>query len=228
MIYDQKLEALDPLRVAMLSGITKFQRATYLVPPIVRPFLLTEQLRGCCSCRNGGMAVPPDYGAKSLHKIGLGKIGDYIRNIVHPVLGVSVGVNPGETDDEAIARYNATVLGYTPVLPPTISPTAKIFPSTVPNTDGSFVGPIDPNAFVGPIDPNTFDMSALQVPSMGSGNTSVLQTLAVGANFIPGIGQIASIAISTFTQFLSQFQTWFHIGAGRREADIIVPVQIRS
>jgi hypothetical protein len=49
--------------------------------------------------------------------------------------------------------------------------------------------------------------------------------MAVGANFIPGVGQIGSIALTTFSQLLNRFEQWFHIGAGRREADIIVPTQ---
>jgi hypothetical protein len=39
------------------------------------------------------------------------------------------------------------------------------------------------------------------------------------------VGQIASVTLTMFNQFLRQFQTWFGIGAGRREADIIVPTQ---
>jgi hypothetical protein len=76
-----------------------------------------------------------------------------------------------------------------------------------------------------PGDPGTFDMNALQVPSAGTGATSILQTMATGANFIPGIGPIGGIALQTFTQLLNQFQSWFHIGSGRREADMIVPTQ---
>ena len=73
--------------------------------------------------------------------------------------------------------------------------------------------------------PTTYSSQNLGVPSAGSGNISILQTIAVGANFIPGIGTIGGASIQTVLQAVSQFEAWFHIGAGRREADIIVPVQ---
>jgi hypothetical protein len=147
MLYDQPLAAVDPMRLAMLTGITKIARFSAPVPPVVRPFLLTHQLRGC-HC-DGGMAVPPDYGR--------------LRGM-------------GQTDSTLI--------------------------------------PAD-----------SFNVNALQVPSAGSGNYSVLQTAALGANFVPGVGQIGSIVLTAFNQFLNQFESWFHIGAGRREENIIVPVQ---
>jgi hypothetical protein len=71
----------------------------------------------------------------------------------------------------------------------------------------------------------TFDMQNLAVPSAGSGSISILQTIASGAQFIPGIGTIGSASIQTALQAIKQFEAWFHIGYGRREADIIVPVQ---
>jgi hypothetical protein len=141
MLYEQSVRAVDPLQLAVLSGITKVPRFSAPTPPVIRPHLLTHQLRGECHCNTLG--VPPDYGR--LRGLGL--------------------------------------------------------------------------------DPTTFDMNALQVPSVGSGNVSVLQTMAVGGNFVPGVGQIGGAILSTFTTFLNQFESWFHIGAGRREADIITPVQ---
>ena len=141
MIYEQNVQAVNPVELAMLTGITRVPRFSSPVPPVIRPFLLTHQLRGC-AC-DGGMAVPPDYGR--LRGLGL--------------------------------------------------------------------------------DVNTLDLNNLQVPSAGSGNISALQTIALGANFIPGVGQIASVAMTTVTTMLNQFQSWFGIGAGRREADVIVPVQ---
>lgn len=158
MIFEQQLSAVDPVRLAEISGATKIRRFAAPLPPVVRPFLLTHQLRGC-SCEDGGMAVPPDYGR-------LRGLGQYF--------------------------FADSGLGFTPPEP---------------------------------IDSGTFDIMNLQVPSVGSGNASVLQELALAANFVPGVGQIASAAIQTFTTMLSQMESWFGIGAGRREADIIVPVQ---
>jgi hypothetical protein len=83
-------------------------------------------------------------------------------------------------------------------------------------------------------DPNTVDPSNLQVPSQGSGNISVLQTAANGQNFIPTIGPIdgspatspsAGGTIQTVNSFVAKLESWIGIGAGRREADIIVPIQ---
>jgi len=159
MVIPQQVRRVNPMALAEVSGATKIRRFAAPTPPVVRPFLLTHQLRGSCPCGcgacgvNGGMAIPPDYGRLRGMR-GLGQ--------------------PGST----------------------------------------YIG-----------DPGTFDMNNLQVPSAGSGNISVLQTMAVGANFVPGVGQIASVVLSTFNQFLNQFEAWFHIGAGRREANIIVPVQ---
>jgi hypothetical protein len=153
MIFEQQIQGVDPSSLAIFSGMPKIPRMRAPTPPVIRPHLLTEQLRGACPCGTFH-GLPPDYGAlrgKSLRGLG--------------------------------------------------------------------------DAFVGPIDPNTFDMNALQVPSIGTGATSVLQTMAVGANFVPGVGQIASVALTTFNQFLNQFETWFHLGAGRREADMITPTQ---
>lgn len=73
--------------------------------------------------------------------------------------------------------------------------------------------------------PTTYNPQALGVPSAGSGNVSILQTASVGLNFIPGIGTIGALSITALKTMLGQFESWFHIGAGRREADIIVPVQ---
>ena len=66
----------------------------------------------------------------------------------------------------------------------------------------------------------------LKVPSLNiPGVTSVLQTIGQGLNFIPGAGPIAANIATNFTQYIQQFETWLGIGAGRREADLIVPVQ---
>lgn len=86
----------------------------------------------------------------------------------------------------------------------------------------------------------TLDINNLGVPSSGSGNTSLLQTIASGANsaastvtgiaaqaaqFIPGIGEIASEVVNTFDVVLNELTGWLGIGAGRQEANLIVPVQ---
>jgi hypothetical protein len=73
--------------------------------------------------------------------------------------------------------------------------------------------------------PTTYNQQNLGVPSAGSGTISMLQTIANGAKFIPGIGTVGGQSIQTALQAIKQFEAWFHIGAGRREADIIVPSQ---
>lgn len=77
--------------------------------------------------------------------------------------------------------------------------------------------------------PTTYNPQNLGVPSMGTGNISILQsvanTAATGASFIPGVGTLAAFSIKSVTQMLTLFESWFGIGAGRREADLIVPVQ---
>jgi len=144
VIYEQRLEAVNPLELAARTNITKIPRFALPIPPVVRPFLLTNQFRGC-SCHSDSMhgMIPPDYGV--------------LRG-----LGQDSSMLPG---------------------------------------------------------------SEFQVPSTGSGNISVLNAVAVGANFIPGVGTIASLSITTITQMISRFEAWLHIGAGRTEANIIVPVQ---
>jgi len=152
MVIPQQIRRVDPISLATVSGATKIRRFAAPTPPVVRPFLLTHQLRGggCCGgCTSSGMAIPPDYGRLR----GLGQ--------------------------------------------------------------STYVG-----------DPGTpVNLNALQVPSAGSGNISVLQSMAVGSAFIPGVGTIAAPILATFNQFLAQFQKWLGIGAGRTEANLIVPVQ---
>lgn len=63
------------------------------------------------------------------------------------------------------------------------------------------------------------------VPSAGSGNISILDTITLGATFIPGIGPAAGMAVASIRQYISQFEQWLGIGQGRVEADLIVPTQ---
>jgi hypothetical protein len=175
MIYEQRLDAVDPLAVAMAAGGYKARRFAAPIPAVATPFLLTGQLkRGLglgCDCKSGGMAaamIPPDYGTLR----GMGEM-------------------DGRYDYEGLGQWD-----------------------TSGSTDSTFN-----------FDPSTFDMQNLAVPSAGSGAISMLQTIASGAKFIPGIGTIGSMVIQTALQEVKQFEAWFHIGAGRREADIIVPVQ---
>jgi hypothetical protein len=164
MIYEQRLDAVDPLAVAMAAGGYKARRFAAPIPPVVTPFLLTGQLkRGlgmcCAGCESGGMAaamIPPDYGT--------------LREYVD------------------LDRYEYEGLGVYSC-------------------------------------PPSYSQQNLGVPSAGSNAISVLQTIANGAEFIPGIGTIGATSIQTVLQAVNQFEAWFHIGAGRREANIIVPVQ---
>lgn len=181
MLIEQQIQAVDPLRLAVNSGMNGPRRFAAPLPPVVRPHLLTQQLRGCCASCDGGMALPPDYGRlaafpdlASLHG------GMYI----FPDDGMGQYIQ-----SEGMGWYTNEGLGF-----------------TIP-------------------DPNSFDPNALQVPSMGSGNMSLLQTISLGANFVPGVGQVASVVIQSAAQFIAKFESWFGIGAGRREADLIVPVQ---
>lgn len=182
MIVEQQISAVDPLRLAVNSGMNAPRRFAAPLPPVIRPHLLTQQLRGLCcdSCASGGMAVPPDYGRLAAYP-------EQFRG-----LRGGMYIFPGE----GMSQY---------------------IPSTSERGYGLGFTPLS--------DPNTFDPNALQVPSIGSGNLSLLQAVTVGANFIPGVGQVSSQAIQSASQFIAQFEQWFHIGAGRREADIIVPVQ---
>ena len=71
----------------------------------------------------------------------------------------------------------------------------------------------------------SLDLSNLPVPSQGSGNTSVLQTAALGLNFVPGVGSLASGVLTTAASMLNNLEKWLGIGAGRTEANLIVPIQ---
>lgn len=159
MIFQQNLAAVDPASLAAASGVTKPFIPTYrtVIPQVIRPHLLTDQLRGC-SCINCGasMGLPPDYGGLRGYMRGLGLVVD---------------------------------------------------PGTDPNTE------------------YTGDPGTLTVPSAGSGNTSILRSIAAGVSFLPGVGSIGSIAIQAMTQALQGLLSWFHIGAGRTEANLIVPTQ---
>src|SRR5215831_16980711 len=157
MVIEQKLAAVNPIHLAEISGATKIRRFAAPTPPVVRPHLLTNQLRGC-QCEEG-LALPPDYGRLA----------------------------------------GAEGLGW--AYPPQFRGLGLT------------------------LDPSTIDISNLQVPSAGSGNVSVLQAAALGANFIPGVGTIASVVISSVAGMVAKLESWLGIGAGRREADIIVPVQ---
>jgi hypothetical protein len=164
MIYEQRLDAVDPLAVAMAAGAYKARRFAAPIPAVATPFLLTGQLKSAlgmgCSCTHGGMAaamIPPDYGT--------------LR---------------GRYDYEGLGQWDTSGSGF---------------------------------------DLSTLDVNNLPVPSAGSGSLSVLQTIASGAQFIPGVGQIGSVVAQSVLQSVNQLEAWFHIGSGRREANIIVPVQ---
>jgi hypothetical protein len=177
MIVEQQIAAVDPLRLAVQSGMNAPRRFAAPLPPVIRPHLLTQQLRGlCCDSCDGGMATPPDYGRLAGLRGGM---------YIFPDSGLSGLRQYIESTSEG--------LGFTPGF-------------TLPS-------------------PDEFDPGALQVPSIGSGNMSLLQAVTMGANFVPGVGQVASVAIQSAAQFIARFEQWFHVGAGRHEADIIVPVQ---
>lgn len=63
------------------------------------------------------------------------------------------------------------------------------------------------------------------VPSAGKGNISILNAISLGTSFIPGVGPFVGPMIGSIKQAVTQFEQWLGIGAGRREADLIVPVQ---
>ena len=189
MVYPQTIRPVDPISLAEISGATKIRRFAAPTPPVVRPFLLTAQLRGCCPACSSTLGLPPDYGTLRGMR-GLGLDPTYIGD-------PGTTIDPGTT----YAGDPGTTISY-----PTSTYTGDPGTTIVNN-------------------PSAFSMQSLQVPSQGTGAISVLQTAAVGANFIPGVGQIGSMVISSFATMLAKFESWFGIGAGRREADIIVPVQ---
>lgn len=67
-----------------------------------------------------------------------------------------------------------------------------------------------------------YDMQSGQT---GAKTGSVLGSIASGASFVPGVGSVASGVISIFSKALNAFEGWLGIGAGRKEADLIVPTQ---
>jgi hypothetical protein len=81
----------------------------------------------------------------------------YVRTIAHPMTGTQVGVLQGESDDDAIARYNVTILGFTP--------TAPMMPGGQP------VAP-SPSTYVGPTGLTPSEQAPLyQPPPPGGGIT---------------------------------------------------------
>jgi hypothetical protein len=180
MLIGQSLRAVDPVRMAVLTGITRqrFSGRT-LVPSVFRPHLLTHQLRGCgCDCGSTTLGLPPDWGAFPRAYGGLSGLGQDGSNI--------------------------------------------------------YQGTFDPSSLPPNFNPNTLDWNNLSVPSWGTGNVSVLQqtanvgvtAAATAANFIPGVGPLVSATIEIFAHGgLKQLEAWLGIGAGRREADMIVPFQ---
>src|SRR5215470_12258132 len=71
MLFSQPLALVNPVRLAVDSGVSKmYPRFRSVAPPVPRPQLLTDQLRGCACCAELGMGrnkrmagIPPDYGA---------------------------------------------------------------------------------------------------------------------------------------------------------------------
>lgn len=66
----------------------------------------------------------------------------------------------------------------------------------------------------------------LESNSTGTGKSgSVLGAISVGTALVPGVGTLASSVISIFSTAIHAFESWLGIGAGRKEADLIIPVQ---
>ena len=59
------------------------------------------------------------------------------------------------------------------------------------------------------------------------GRGSILGSITQASNLVPGYGQMAAATFQTIGQVFEAFKQWFHIGAGRVEADVIVPSQNR-
>lgn len=57
------------------------------------------------------------------------------------------------------------------------------------------------------------------------GSSGILGAVETGASFVPGVGPLAAGTISLAKGIITTFSNWLGIGAGRREADVIVPVQ---
>jgi hypothetical protein len=60
------------------------------------------------------------------------------------------------------------------------------------------------------------------VPPAGMSNgLDILNGVAAGLDFVPGVGPLASSVVSIFSSAFSAFGNWLHLGAGRKEADVI-------
>ena len=57
------------------------------------------------------------------------------------------------------------------------------------------------------------------------GGTGIIDAVQAGATFVPGVGPIFSGTIAIVRTAVTTIESWLGIGKGRREADVITPVQ---
>ena len=254
MVSTGTIRAVNPVQLAHLTGIARIPRFASPIPPVVRPQLLTAQLNGFCpACANPvdhhghslGSMIPPDYGtlrdagsfalfkmASSGHGLGKGAVGSNphatyaTRLYAHGLRGMgkgAVGSNPHAT--YATRLWAHGLRGYG--LGQDTSGGEPVDPGIAP--DGSTAAPspgsvITPSIYSGagggaPATNTVTATPPFQVPSIGTGNASLINLVAAGMSQIPGIGAVAGPVSSFVAQAISL------IGKGRREADIIVPLQ---
>lgn len=218
MLSTGTIRAVYPVELAHASGVTKIPAfASTPTPPVIRPQLLSAQLRGCScgdQCAPAVLAsyIPPDYG----HLRGIAPSG-YHSWAWHGLGKGATGANASDYNtrwmsNRGLGRYHG--LGQPPMAGPmpTTLPTGS---STTPQTQSSSVSEAIQQA--------TQTLNQIPVPSSGSGNTSILNTVAAGVSFIPGIGPVAGGVIAAVSGLMKALNGW--IGKGRQEADLIVPVQ---
>src|SRR5215470_9440417 len=73
--------------------------------------------------------------------------------------------------------------------------------------------------------PGVSDLPDIYTSGSESADSGVLGAIRTGSIEVPGIGTIDTETISFFQKAWNAFEDWLGIGEGRREADIIVPVQ---
>lgn len=232
MISTGVLRAVNPVSLAEASGVTKVPRFANPIPPVIRPQLLTTQLMGCCvNCAGDDHAgpvgltgfIPPDYGSlrnggsygifkmMSSEDVTTGPAGGPWAGGPTPKPSPSMGyLGKGATGTHA-ADYNTRWTSNRGLGKGAVGNNAATYATRLwaHGLRGLGLGFAD----------------TYPVPSAGSGNTSVLNAVAAGASFIPGVGPIAGISVQALTQFIKQLGSWLGIGKGRQEADLIVPVQ---
>lgn len=232
MLSTGTIRAVYPVALARASGVTKIPAfASTPTPPVIRPHLLSAQLRGCSCGGQCGPAVlssyiPPDYGhlrgiapssyhAWAWHGLGKGATGAHGSDY-----------NTRWTSNRGLGRYYLGQASDVTSITPDIYSSASSgsgAPVVYTGDPGTPGGTTPGNTITQAIQQATQTINAIPVPSSGSGATSVFNSIAAGASFIPTIGPVVGVAITAVAGLVKALQSW--IGRGRQEADLIVPLQ---